>query len=41
MQLNKLVTLIVFNGVIQHYFYTVFRPDKNVNNVIDWLKLNV
>lgn len=41
MQLNKRVTLIVLDGVIQHYFYPVFPPDKNVNDVIDWLKLNV
>lgn len=41
MQLNKRVTLITYDGVIQHYFYPVFPPDKNVNVVIDWLKLNV
>ena len=41
MQLNKRVTLIAYDSVIQHYFYSVFPPDKNVNDVIDWLKLNV
>lgn len=41
MQLNKRVTLIALNGIIQHYFYPVFPPDKNINDVIDWLKLNV
>ena len=41
MQLNKRVTVIAFDGVIQHYFYPVFPPDKNVENVIDWLMLNV
>ena len=41
MPLNKRVTLIAFDGLIQHYFYPVFPPDKNVNDVIDWLKLNV
>ncbi len=41
MQLNKRVTLIACDGVIQHYFYPVFPPDKNVNDVIDWLELNV
>lgn len=40
-QLNKRVTLITFDGVVQHYFYPVFPPGKNVDDVIDWLKLNV
>lgn len=39
--LNKRVTLIVFNGIIQHYFYPVFPPDKNVDDVIAWLKQHV
>lgn len=38
---NKRVTIIAFNGVIQHYFYPVFPPDKNVDQVIAWLKLHV
>lgn len=41
MELNKRVTLITYNGVIQHYFYPVFPPDKNVDDVIDWLTLHV
>ncbi len=38
MQLNKRVTLIAYNGIVQHYFYPVFPPDKNAEDVIDWLK---
>ena len=39
--LNKRVTLIAYEGVIQHYFYPVFPPDKNVDDVIAWLKNHV
>ena len=39
--LNKRVTLIAYNGIIQHYFYPVFPPDKNAENVISWLKQHV
>jgi peroxiredoxin len=39
--LNKRVTLIVHNGIIKHYFYPVFPPDKNADEVISWLSLNV
>ena len=40
MRLNKRVTLIAFDGVIQHLFYPVFPPDKNVDAVIEWLSLH-
>ena len=40
MRLIKRVTLIAFNGVIQHCFYPVFPPDKNAEAVINWLKLH-
>jgi peroxiredoxin len=40
LRLIKRVTLIVFDGVIQHYFYPVFPPDGNADEVINWLKLN-
>ncbi len=40
MRLIKRVTLIAFDGVIQHYFYPVFPPDKNADEVIHWLTLN-
>ncbi len=38
---SKCVTLIVFNSIIQHYFYPIFPPDKNAENVIAWLKKHV
>lgn len=34
---NKRVTILALDGVIQHYFYPVFPPDKDVDNVISWL----
>ena len=40
MRLIKRVTLIIFDGVIKHYFYPVFPPDKNADEVITWLKQN-
>ena len=40
MRLNKRVTLIARDGVIQHYFYPVFPPDKNVDQVLAWFKCN-
>jgi peroxiredoxin len=38
--LHKRVTLIFENGKIVKYFYPVFPPDKNVDEVINWLKSN-
>ncbi|MFY7911029.1 MAG: peroxiredoxin [Emticicia sp.] len=40
MNLIKRVTLIVDEGKIVKYFYPVFPPDKNVDQVIEWLKNN-
>lgn len=40
MRLNKRLTLIARDGVIQHYFYPVFPPDKNSEQVITWLSAN-
>lgn len=40
MRLNKRVTLIARDGVISKYFYPVFPPDRNVDDVLDWLKAN-
>lgn len=37
MTLIKRLTLILFNGVIEKVFYPVFPPDKNAQEVIDWL----
>lgn len=41
MRLNKRVTLIAYDGVIQHYFYPVFPPDKNADEVLAWLEQHV
>lgn len=38
--LHKRVTLIFKDGKIVKYFYPVFPPDKNINEVIEWLKAN-
>jgi peroxiredoxin len=38
MTLIKRVTLIFEDGKIVKYFYPVFPPDKNIDQVIDWLK---
>lgn len=34
----KRITLIAENGVIKKIFYPVFPPNKNVNDVIQWLE---
>ena len=34
----KRLTLICKNSIIRKVFYPVFPPDKNVDDVIDWLK---
>lgn len=34
----KRLTMIIDNGQIVKTFYPVFPPDKNVDDVIDWLK---
>lgn len=39
--LNKRVTLIAKDGVIQHTFYPVFPPDKNADDVLTWLQQHV
>ncbi|HEY9397360.1 MAG TPA: peroxiredoxin [Burkholderiales bacterium] len=38
MTLLKRFTLIINNGVIEHVFYPVFPPDRNVAEVIDRLR---
>ncbi len=40
MTLLKRVTLIFDEGKIVKYFYPVFPPDKNIDQVIEWLKDN-
>jgi len=39
-QLIKRITLIVEDAKIVKVLYPVFPPDKNVNEVIDWLQEN-
>lgn len=41
MQLIKRLTLIAYDGVIRHCIYPVFPPDKNAEDVIDWLVSHV
>jgi peroxiredoxin len=41
MRLNKRLTLLAFYGEIKHCFYPVFPPNKNAEEVLDWLKQNV
>jgi peroxiredoxin len=38
--LYKRITLIIRKGRIVKVFYPVFPPDKNAENVIEWLKNN-
>ena len=38
MELYKRLTMIIENGYIVKTFYPVFPPDKNVDEVIEWLK---
>ena len=39
-RLLKRFTMVIQNGVIEHVFYPVFPPDKNAENVINWLKVH-
>jgi peroxiredoxin len=38
MRLNKRLTLIAHDGIIKHCIYPVFLPDKNAEEVLNWLK---
>ena len=38
MRLNKRLTLVARNGVIEHCFYPVFPPDRHSEEVIAWLR---
>ena len=38
MRLNKRLTLVARNGVIEHCFYPVFPPDRHGEEVIAWLR---
>jgi peroxiredoxin len=41
MRLLKRVTMIAKDGAIQKVFYPVFPPDKNIDDVLVWLRENV
>ena len=41
MRLNKRLTLLALDSVIKHCFYPVFPPDKNAEEVLDWLQQHV
>ena len=38
MRLLKRLTLIIDAGVVQHVFYPVFPPDRDAQNVIEWIR---
>lgn len=38
MQLIKRITLILRDGKIEYVFYPVFPPDRNAEDVLDWLR---
>lgn len=40
MLLIKRLTILAFNGVIQHVFYPIFPPNQNATDVINWLKMH-
>jgi peroxiredoxin len=35
--LIRRLTLVIQDGFVEHVFYPVFPPDKNADEVIDWL----
>jgi peroxiredoxin len=39
-RLLKRITLIVRGGAIEHVFYPVFPPDRNAEDVVQWLRNN-
>lgn len=40
LRLLKRVTLVIKDGVIKKFFYPVFPPDRNVDEVLSWLHLH-
>ena len=38
--LIRRLTLVIRDGFVEHVFYPVFPPDKNADEVIDWLGKN-
>ena len=40
MTLHKRMALVIDDGVVTKVFYPVFPPDKNAEDVVDWIKAN-
>ena len=38
MRLLKRLTFVARDGVVEHCFYPVFPPDRNADDVVDWLR---
>jgi peroxiredoxin len=38
MTLIRRLTLVIRDGLVEHVFYPVFPPDKNADEVINWLR---
>ena len=38
--LYKRTTLIIRDGIIKHYFYPVYPPDSDIQNVLAWINVN-
>ena len=38
MTLLRRLTLVIYDGVIEHVFYPVFPPDRNASDVVAWLE---
>jgi peroxiredoxin len=38
MTLIRRLTLVIRDAFVEHVFYPVFPPDKNANEVVDWLR---
>lgn len=36
----KRIALVIDDGVIRHVFYPVFPPDRNADDVLQWLRAN-
>ena len=40
MRLLKRLTMVIRDGVIEHVWYSVFPPDRNAGEVVEWVKQN-
>jgi peroxiredoxin len=37
-RLYKRLTMIIFDGQIEHVFYPIFPPDRHADEVLSWLR---